>query len=96
MNTIQEILNGWGNVIKGELGILPQEVKELSKKRLLICNECPLRVKDICSKKQTGEVVKDFVYKKEIRTKGQKQNGCGCDLGAKTKVLVSMCPLGKW
>lgn len=36
MNKIQEILNGWGNLI-----IKDEEVEKLARPRLEICAECP-------------------------------------------------------
>lgn len=96
MSKIQEILNGWANVIRDELNTLPQEIKDLSSQRLTECDECPLRDGNTCSTKKKGLAVKDFVYKGKLREKDQQYSGCGCNLAAKTKSITSVCPLGKW
>jgi len=63
--SVSHILEGWANVIKDEFGLLKPELKELSEKRLLICNNCSLRNNNTCSTKRTGFVVKTFRYKDE-------------------------------
>jgi hypothetical protein len=96
LQIISEILNGWGNQIKDEFGILEPQIKKEAEKRLLICNTCPLRSKNSCSGSLKGKAVKNFVYQTQIREKGVEYYGCGCNLAAKTKSPLSDCPLGKW
>lgn len=93
---ILEILQGWGNHFKDEFNLLPKDIKNISEKRLLICNTCPLRVDNSCSSRKKGKVVKTFIYNQKIRNQGELHKGCGCNLAAKTKSLLSDCPLGKW
>jgi hypothetical protein len=95
---ISDILEGWANKIKDKFGLLEPELKIKSEKRLLICDTCPIRNNDTCSKKRTGEVVESFTYlvKKEDRVKGQIVKGCGCSLSAKSMCENCQCPLGKW
>lgn len=94
---ISEILEGWGNSIKDKFGLLNDpELKAKSEKRLLICNVCTLRDGNTCSKKRTGLVVQDFIYKDTKRLKGQEVNGCGCSLSAKSLCNDCQCPLGEW
>lgn len=94
--TLAEILQGWGNQLRDEFDVLPKEIKNLSEKRLSICNTCSLRTDNTCSVKKRGKAVKTFVYKGQMRTKGTEYTGCGCNLAAKTKSVISSCPLGKW
>lgn len=96
--TINDILEGWGNNVKNILGTLNPELKQKGEKRLLICNTCSLRDGNTCSKSRTGKAVINFLYKNEKtpRIKEQLYNGCGCNLSAKTVCNNCQCPLGKW
>ena len=60
--------------------------KTISKKRLLHCNPCPLRQGNTCS---------PSIYGYHVVT-GDRKNGCGCNISAKTLSRSSQCPLGKW
>jgi len=83
---LKEIYDGWGNLIKDKLKILNPEIKEIGKRRLLICDVCEIRTKDICNP-----------LKKGIHTiTGKLVNGCGCALSAKVLSPNSKCPLGKF
>ena len=94
---IGNILEGWGNSIKNKFGLLNNpELKLKSEKRLLICDECPLRDNNTCSRNRTGVVVKTFTYLNENRIKGQIVRGCGCNLASKSLCNLCACPLGKW
>ena len=94
---IKNILEGWGNSIKDKFGLLNDpELKVKSEKRLLICNVCTLRDGNTCSKKRTGFVVQDFIYKDTERLKGQEVNGCGCMLSMKSLCDNCQCPRGLW
>ena len=97
--TISNILEGWGNSIKDKFGLLNNpELKNISEKRLLICDKCSLRDNNTCSRNKTGFVEKTFRYldEKEDRLKGQLVKGCGCSLSAKSLCNTCQCPLGKW
>lgn len=86
MLNLKEILDGWGNYAKDKLKILDPAIKQMSKHRLLICNECDMRDYGTCNptKKGTNVLTGDLV------------SGCGCNLAAKTLSPTSKCPLGKW
>jgi len=96
---IKNILEGWGNSIKDKFGLLNNsELKLKSEKRLLICNTCPMRDGNTCSRKKQSVVIKDFHYKvlEQDRKKGQLVKGCGCNLSAKSLCEDCQCPLRKW
>lgn len=86
MSKIIEIIEGWANVIKDQFDAVDPVTKEVSKKRLLECNSCDIRLGNICSPNKWGINVIT-----EQRTKG-----CGCNIAAKTLSPSSRCPLGKW
>ena len=54
MSKIKQILSGWGNLLKDEMGFLDKETKDMSTKRLLICNNCPIRTENVCDKLKGG------------------------------------------
>lgn len=95
---ISDILEGWANKIKDEFGLLEPELKIKSEKRLTICDTCPLRDNNTCSRNRTSFVVETFRYGSEQvdRMKGQLVKGCGCSLSAKSLCNDCQCPLGKW
>ena len=85
------------NIIKGHINEVFKREEELSKARLEICADCPLRTKTaigyLCDSSKylninTGEV-------SNTARPGFK-NGCGCRLAAKTTIKNAKCPLGKW
>jgi len=86
MGKINEILDGWGNLIKDQFNTLDSDIKSLSEERLEICNDCDLRSGNMCSPLKYGI----HVETQEIKS------GCGCNLSAKTLSTWSKCPLGKW
>lgn len=86
MGKINEILDGWGNLIKDQFNALDSDIKELSESRLEKCNQCDLRVGNLCSPLKFGINIET----NEIKS------GCGCNLSAKTLSEWSKCPLGKW
>lgn len=86
MSKILEIVEGWANVVKDQFNAVDPITKEVSKKRLLKCNDCDIRVSNTCSPNKFGI---------NIITE-QRVNGCGCNIAAKTLSPSSRCPLGKW
>ena len=86
MSQIQEILEGWGNVIKDQFNAVDPATKMLSKTRLLECEPCPIRQGNVCS---------PSIYGYHIKT-NERKNGCGCNISAKTLSPSSSGPLGKW
>jgi len=86
MNKLKEILLGWGNLIKDVFGQLDEETKVMAQIRLEQCNQCSMRVGNICSPtRQTKHIVTEQLVK-----------GCGCALPAKILSPDSECPAGKW
>lgn len=82
---VGEIYEGWKNVILDKMEILDPIVKQIAEERLAICYKCSVRSKrNVCSSRNF-EVIN-----------GVKTYGCGCPLTAKTKSLISKCPLSKW
>lgn len=81
-----DILEGWANVVKDRFGALDPHTKQLSAKRLVLCNSCDIRTGNTCDPRKSGE----HVVTKELR------KGCGCNISAKTLSTNSKCPLGKW
>jgi hypothetical protein len=86
MSKILEIIEGWANVVKDQFDAVDPVTKEVSKKRLLQCNNCAIRVGNTCSPNKWGI---HFITKERV-------NGCGCNIAAKTLSPSSQCPLGKW
>ena len=86
MGKLNEILDGWGNLIKSNFGLLGEEYQVMAEKRLLICNPCPIRTANTCDPNKmimhehTQEIVR----------------GCGCNIAAKTLSQKTSCPAGKW
>lgn len=86
MNKLKEILDGWSNFVLKELDLLSNEIKQIGKVRIDICNGCEIRTHNICSPNK----------KAKHKENGKLVNGCGCLLNAKVLSLDSTCPLGKW
>lgn len=86
MSKINEILTGWANTVKDRFNALHSDVKEISEKRLNVCNECDMRNGSICDPRRVTMNEKT----------GQLVRGCGCNLLAKTMSPKSQCPAGKW
>lgn len=85
-----------GEIIQGHWSELLGQNSNLSEKRLNICYSCPIyssRFGGQCNNKlwlnpNTGDV-------STVKKDGYK-NGCGCRLNAKTRLVNTSCPLGKW
>jgi len=86
MSKINQILDGWANLIKDRFGNLSEDLKKISQERLNICDSCDIRLGSICNPSMTGV---------NIQT-GKLQRGCGCNIAAKTMSTNAKCPLGKW
>lgn len=80
------MITGWARIALKKLDLLPQHLKTISEQRLKICDNCPMRVGNTCSKSKIGTHV----------TTGKQVRGCGCNLAAKTLEEKQKCPLGKW
>ena len=84
-------------IVEGSLNNLFKKEEELFKKRIQICRECPLILKD----KMLGEVCNSSLYlnvKDNTVSRTEKDgyvNGCGCILGSKTRVPTAHCPANK-
>lgn len=86
MAQINEILDGWGNLIKNTFGILDDQTKQLAEQRLMFCDSCTIRTSNTCDPN------KSIVH---VKT-GNWVKGCGCNISAKTLSRKSQCPAGKW
>lgn len=86
MGKLDEILDGWGNLIKSNFGLLDEETRKMAEKRLIHCNVCSIRSYNICDPTKRIHHIKT----NEIKT------GCGCNISAKTLSPQSQCPAGKW
>jgi hypothetical protein len=86
MRKLNEILDGWGNLIKSNFGLLDEETRALAESRLLHCNKCSIRTDNTCdpNKMILNEKTNQMV------------SGCGCNIAAKTLSRASKCPAGKW
>jgi hypothetical protein len=86
MGQLNEILDGWGNLIKSNFGLLDEETRTLAESRLIHCNVCSIRSANTCDTNQTLLNVKTNKVVK----------GCGCNIAAKTLSRASKCPADKW
>jgi hypothetical protein len=86
VSQIEEILTGWGNLVKSHFMELDSDLKAQSQSRLEICNGCDMRNWGTCSTQREGRHV----------VTGEMVRGCGCRLAAKALSPKSSCPLGKW
>jgi len=48
-NQISQIAEGWYNVVRDALGVLPDKIKTLAEDRLKICEPCPQRKNSKCN-----------------------------------------------
>ncbi len=69
MSKLNEIINGWANVVKDKIGTLDPKLKLMAVNRLILCNSCHMRVENTCSTKKVGI---NEITKKE--TNGTLQN----------------------
>jgi hypothetical protein len=86
MGKINEILDGWGNLVKNTFGILDEQTKLIAQNRLFHCDNCKIRTINTCDPNKIIEHVKT----------GELVRGCGCNIAAKTLSRKSQCPAGKW
>ena len=93
---INHIISGFKNLLKDKLGNLDPQTKQIALERYKHCASCPLKAKNMCSNKAIEFAVKDFIYLREQRLKGEPYYGCGCYLGAKIVSPQASCPIGKW
>ena len=83
-NKLQEIYNGWKNLLIPDEEIKPY-IEKVAKARIDICDTC-----EFDSSQATTLSVVDRLRFDRHCTK------CGCTLSAKTRSLTSSCPLKKW
>jgi len=95
--TLRDIIAGYGNSFKLQIGMLRPEIQKAATAKLEICHSCPIRDGKRCSSNRSGKAIKTFIYKeKETRKKGEVYSGCGCPIHEKSLSLKSQCPLGKF
>jgi hypothetical protein len=82
MIKLKHIINGYFNLLLQILNIEPKEIKDLSQKRMEICEKCELidRVGSKCSLPGSQPCC----------------GSCGCSLKAATKSKDYSCPEKKW
>jgi hypothetical protein len=80
MSKLQEIYDGWKNLIIPEEKLKPH-IEKVAKARLNICNTCEF------------DSLKDESLKLRF---DRHCTNCGCTLAAKTRSLTSSCPIDKW
>jgi len=83
---INQILEGWGNLIKDKLNSLDPTIKAVATIRLSHCDKCPIRKNNVCD---PNSIIKHVVTGNDVR-------GCGCNIAAKTLAMQAKCPAGKW
>ena len=83
---INQIIDGWANLVKDKLNLLHPPIKAVAELRLRHCNTCPIRKNNICDPNST---ITHTITKKLVK-------GCGCNIAAKTLAMAAKCPAGKW
>jgi len=96
INQMADIQDGFVNVLKAKLGTLEESIAEEGLRRFKICESCPIRIGNKCSSKKQGIVKETFHYYGELRNKGDKFNGCSCDLSSKVLSRAANCPGNFW
>jgi hypothetical protein len=48
MNMLKDVFVGWGNFLKNNIGILNPKIVKEGERRLLICQNCPIRLNNMC------------------------------------------------
>lgn len=83
---LNQIIEGWGNLVKDKLNLLAPPIKETAEARLKICDVCPIRKNNVCDPNQ---IITNVRTKKPVK-------GCGCNIAAKTLAITAKCPADKW
>jgi hypothetical protein len=91
MSLKENIIKIWkakGQIIEGVKNSIfrSADVEEIAQQRMQICEACQLYTTDD----------KGCMVSGTTPCCDQRQGGCGCSLGFKTRSLSSECPLGKW
>ena len=80
INQMNDIQDGFVNVLKAKLGTLDEKTAEEGFRRFKICENCAIREGNNCSSKKQGIVKETFSYYGEKRNKGDKFEVCSCNL----------------
>jgi len=84
------------DIVEGHLNELTGKHKDLSEKRLSICNNCPIvkqsGIGPICD---SDKWINKNNESSEEYFEGATR-GCGCRLSAKTALKHARCIIGKW
>ncbi len=89
MGKLENIIKGWASYIEDTLyqySKIDPPRHEMSVKRLLICEDCPIRTMDFCNP----------FRRRKHKDKDEIIRGCGCKLAAKTLLEEEHCPAGEW
>lgn len=83
------------SILKGHVKEFLNKDEQLSEERMAICKACPLFLETplgaICNPNLYLKGEKVSTYPLEEYTRG-----CGCRLGAKTRLKEKHCPVNKW
>jgi hypothetical protein len=82
MSKLQEMYEGWKNFLIPDEEMKPV-IEKISKARLNICNTCEYDSLNVLNKEQSLRFDRHCTH-------------CGCTLAAKTRSLISSCPIDKW
>ena len=94
---LKEVLSGCGSFVLSQLDLSPIDTKLLLANRVQNhCIKCNVFDNGFCSNYISDVIVETFDYYGEVRTKGNLQKGCGCNVYCKASVEAQKCPLGKW
>lgn len=84
-----------GQIVKGHWNELTNKNEALSKKRLKICNNCPLATMTtlglVCDSKKCWDGENLTTVPGDNKT-----CGCGCRIEAKSTLVDAKCVLNKW
>jgi hypothetical protein len=85
-NQVGQIVDGFTNLLKDQIGLLDEETKAIATKRYRHCLSCTMRDNNTCSTSRSNENINS----------GEVTSGCGCNLHASVLSPTKECPLGKW
>lgn len=88
MSKLKNIFEGWSK----SLGLVEvsEENKELARKRVEICIECPH------AKEQWLKKFIDGILQNDVQGSGIGCGKCGCPVNEKALVVDEKCPDGRW
>jgi hypothetical protein len=85
---LKHIYEGWTKALG--LVEVSEKNKELAKKRVEICIECPH------AKEQWLKKFIDGMLQNDVKGSGIGCGKCGCPVNEKALVIEEKCPIGRW